>query len=419
MKGQDLRLHSIAARCALAVIAGILAIADGCGWIPGGQDPPAPYSPMVEWPESAPIDLEAEIASSARLDGEEEAGAGAWPADERAAPGLLPDDTPGVFAREDEIEGLQYLEVVIGDARPRDRLPMVVFLHGLGDRPRIPGGPFLGLPVPVRVIAFRGPIPHGKGWSWFPVRVAEGKTDELAASIADVAERLALAIDGLVAAQETSGRPIVCGFSQGGILSYALAVLHPESVGTAFPLSGWLPPDLIPARPREAESVPLVWAMHGADDEVVPYGPTREMIERLWTIGLWVRLVEFEGTRHRMTGEMDALFHEWMRAAVLAQSGGTPMPTLMTGSGTAILPPLADVAASTDVGPDAIDQDPDASPGASAPGDAYSGTETGADVPDDRDRDQDTTPGADAPGGDDALALPSDAPSGASDGEDP
>ena len=53
---------------------------------------------------------------------------------------------------------------MLGDVDPESALPMVVVIHGRGDRPRVPGGPFEGLTHPVRVILPRGPMIVGEGF---------------------------------------------------------------------------------------------------------------------------------------------------------------------------------------------------------------------------------------------------------------
>ena len=46
-----------------------------------------------------------------------------------------------------------------------------------------------------------------------------------------------------------TGKVVVTGFSQGGMLSYALALHHPELIEYALPISGMLPEVLWPTTP--------------------------------------------------------------------------------------------------------------------------------------------------------------------------
>ncbi|MBX3272035.1 MAG: dienelactone hydrolase family protein [Sandaracinaceae bacterium] len=242
-------------------------------------------------------------------------------------------DPEAVAVEEGELEGIRYLEVRFGDPDPDEPLPTIWVLHGRGDRARIPGGPFWALPRPVRVFVPQAPDALGDGFTWFPVRVAEGRTEELSVAIVDRVARLARMMDALREARPTIGRPIVTGFSQGGVLSFALALLHPESVGRALPLAGWLPPGLVPDLSEPAR-FPPIRALHGTADERIAYPPTRELVDALVAAGLDAELVPFADVTHVMTEAMDALVRAWLVSALggdaprdaLAEEGGRVEP---------------------------------------------------------------------------------------------
>jgi hypothetical protein len=119
------------------------------------------------------------------------------PAD--APEALLPatEVAPGVRIREGAAHDLSYVEVILGDADFDDPLPLVVLLHGRGDRPRIPGGPFSGAPTPMRLVIPRGPIRVGAGYAWVLASVTQGKPDVLASSLLRRSHHLAALIETL------------------------------------------------------------------------------------------------------------------------------------------------------------------------------------------------------------------------------
>lgn len=243
------------------------------------------------------------------------AGAEATPAVSFDTP--IPADSPAVRAREAEAEGIRYLEVVLGEVAFDADLPLVVIIHGRGDVPRVPGFPFYGVSEPMRIVMPQAPTPLPEGgYSWLPVVVADGRTAELAAAMREQAARIARLIDHVRRERRTRGAPIVTGFSQGGLLGFALAVHHPEVVGTALPNAGWLPPPLVPEALRPGVAYPRIRSMHGTMDERVPIGPTRESVERLRALGLDVELREMEGVPHTMSPEMNTLFAEWLTEAL-------------------------------------------------------------------------------------------------------
>ncbi len=281
-------------------------------------------APIIGWPASGRVPLESELLVTA---------------DETGVPVLLPDrvpaeeppvaiDEPGVWATSNVHAGIWYAEVVLGDVDPETPLPLVVMLHGLGDRPRIPGGPFGGTSTPLRAIIPRGPLRRGDGYAWVPFRVRDEQPEELAAALTEVAEQLVELIRHVSHTRPTLGTPIVTGFSQGGLLTWAAALVT-DQVGLAMPLAAWVPPPLMPSgmAPDEPRPPPMR-SMHGTEDRIVPIDPTRRVVAELRTIGYDVVLEEFEGVAHTMTPEMNALFESWLEEALRARA-----PNLGGGQG--------------------------------------------------------------------------------------
>ena len=243
------------------------------------------------------------------------------PVPPQTAPAAYQEPAPGVHVREGEAEGLVYMEIVLGDVQPDAPLPLIVVIHGRGDRPRVPGGPFEGLSHPVRVILPRGPLTVGAGFGWLPVVVRDGQTEVLSAALSEVGDRLARFVARVREERMTVGPTILSGFSQGGMLSVTIAVRHPGLAGAVFPLAGWLPPPLWPAG-APPPGAPPIRAMHARDDERIPFDPTRESYEHLRTLGWDLVLSEYDGVGHTMSPEMDATFHAWLEHALDAIARG-------------------------------------------------------------------------------------------------
>ena len=200
--------------------------------------------------------------------------------------------------------GLRYLEVLRGNAKPSERVPMLVLVHGLGDRPT---PAHVGESQrPLRVVLPQAPTPYHRGFSWFPFRAVTAPPEQIAPGIARAAAQLARAIDVLTELRPTRGRPILSGFSQGGMLAFALALHHPENIGLSLPVSGWLPKPLWPAAgpPPGQRQVPIR-AVHGDADRVVPFAPTKAMVDRLQAQGYDVTLQRFAGVGHTKSSGMD------------------------------------------------------------------------------------------------------------------
>ncbi|AUX43712.1 carboxylesterase [Sorangium cellulosum] len=211
--------------------------------------------------------------------------------------------------------GVEYLEVVTGGADASEALPLVVALHGLGDRPESFAGLLSDADFKARLIVPRGLTPHHDGYSWFPLRQALGG-DDVGQGILRAAGALAATIERIAAARPTRGKAIVTGFSQGGALSFALALHHPHAVGAAFPVGGWIPASVLPgARPLDPATPPLV-ALHGELDRRVPIGPTREAVAALRGLGAKARLESYPDVGHSVSGDMRRDLMRLVRGAI-------------------------------------------------------------------------------------------------------
>ncbi|MBI2378214.1 MAG: dienelactone hydrolase family protein [Deltaproteobacteria bacterium] len=207
---------------------------------------------------------------------------------------------------------LDYVERVTGNGDPAAKLPMVVAIHGLGDRPESFAALFEGFPAPVRVILPRAPLPWSGGFAWFPYRMKDRDEGELSRGIDGAADSVARLIRTL--ARPTMGKPIVTGFSQGGMISFGIAARHPEVVSLALPIGGLLPTPSFPA--AGARTVPIR-AFHGEADPRVPLEQARRTIQAFRNAGYSAVLLEYPATGHTISADMHV---DWARALLAATS---------------------------------------------------------------------------------------------------
>jgi phospholipase/carboxylesterase len=224
--------------------------------------------------------------------------------------------------RRGEQAGVRYLEQMTGGARPDERVPMVVVLHPMGGDPADMLQLFQRYHRRARLI-FPFGHPSGGKYLWYD----SVRDDVAAALVTQEADRIAAALDALVAARPTVAKPIVTGFSQGGIMTFALAVTHPASMSAAFPISGLLPPSLYPSatlssRPQPA-TLPPVTAFHGASDLAVPTQGARASIAELRRAGYPAELREYAGVEHDISPqEMGELLEQIDRLIELPAEDG-------------------------------------------------------------------------------------------------
>ena len=157
------------------------------------------------------------------------------------------------------------------------------------------------------------PSHYAKGFSWFHYDIfGQNPPEPLARGIALAADQIAVLLDVLPKRLPTSGPPIVAGFSQGGMLSFALALRYPERLRFALPISGLLPEPLWPVNPAGKVQIPIR-ALHGSDDPLVPVMTDRDLTRRLQRLGYDAQLEEFPASVHTITAPMQDRINQLLR----------------------------------------------------------------------------------------------------------
>lgn len=228
-------------------------------------------------------------------------------------------------AREGRLEAapLDHIEVVTAGANPTDQLPMIILVHGLGDRPESFVRVMDDFPIPARVIAVRGPDPRGRGHSWFPISIPVRPDDPvMVQGIRDAAAQLAAFSRWIFRRRPTLGKPVIAGFSQGGMLSFAVAIHHPDTVSAAVPVAGALPRALWVAEGvawTTDKPLPPIRAVHGEADRVVSFAGGEALVEALRAQGRDATMAGFAGVGHRVPPTMRAGVYAALQAALKAR----------------------------------------------------------------------------------------------------
>jgi phospholipase/carboxylesterase len=229
-----------------------------------------------------------------------------------------------------------YIEVASGGAHLDRPLPMLVLLHGKLGSPENIRAAFANLEVPARIIAVRG-ASLGPGYVFWDLEQTGLTGEALARAFATSASEAAHRVSGLVRRLEqekpTLGKPVVAGFSQGAIVSYALAMRDPEISHAFFPLSGFLPSSLIPAAWPANGPRPSIHAFHGARDNIVPIESDRQSVAKLTALGVPAQLSEFPYLMHAVGPLESAALLPEVDAALRreAASGSSPPSSVPAG----------------------------------------------------------------------------------------
>ena len=188
-----------------------------------------------------------------------------------------------------------YLVKYPNDASKKAQLPLLIVLHGNGDTPENFYQTALDLlDTQVRIILVKAPIAYGRGTSW-PGNAAGFKY---------FGEALHLAVENFQTEFPTSGKPILFGFSGGGMMAYYQALKYGVDYSVIVPVSGLMSESLI-GQPDYATGA-MVIAYHGKSDNVVSIGGAKQAIALLQSQNVEVDFTEFDGDHHGVFTTMKA-----------------------------------------------------------------------------------------------------------------
>ncbi|HVU00865.1 MAG TPA: dienelactone hydrolase family protein [Polyangiaceae bacterium] len=224
-------------------------------------------------------------------------------APDRVAPAPAPAPAGG--------ETFDFVELVTGGASRGDRLPLVIALHGLGDRPAAFARAFDGFPARARFVLPHDDATYLDGFAWFPP--GDRESPDAARRLSDMSGRLVRFAEALAKERPTAGRPIFTGFSQGGALSLVTGVLHGREIGAAFPVGSFMAASLVPSAAPPGNAP--IEGFHGLADTLVPFGTTSERYAALRAAGFRATIHSYPGVPHQISGEERA---DWFSALARA-----------------------------------------------------------------------------------------------------
>jgi len=200
--------------------------------------------------------------------------------------------------------------------------PTIFALHGwgasahdlLGLAPLLLGGEAL-------VICPQGPIevpvgPGMNGYGWFPISGGgppdpgefERGLDELGRFLEEARERYPV----------DPRKAVLLGFSQGGVMAYALALRDPARWAGLAALSSWLPEALAERIPRQEEHAGFpVFVCHGTEDPMIPVERGRASREALLPFEVGLTYREYP-MGHEIRPETLRDLLEWLESKVVS-----------------------------------------------------------------------------------------------------
>ncbi len=179
----------------------------------------------------------------------------------------------------------------------KDKNPLLLLLHGYGSNEEDLFSFASELPEEYYVISARAPFDMMYGsYAWYAINfdADENKFSDIGQARAS-RDIIAHFIDELVAEYPIDADNVtLIGFSQGCILSYAVALSYPEKVQRVVAMSGYFNPEIAVEDYTENDLSNLkIFASHGTVDQVIPVEWARKSIPMLQVLGIEIVFKEY------------------------------------------------------------------------------------------------------------------------------
>ena len=178
-----------------------------------------------------------------------------------------------------------------------EKPPLLLMLHGYGSNEQDLFSFAPKLPEEYFVISAKAPMamqPYGNAWYTIHWDATDGKwsDDEEAISSRELIKTF---IDEAIDAYHLDAENVtLLGFSQGCILSYAVALTYPEKIKNVIGLSGYVNEAIVtPKSDVNAYKHLSVFSSHGTVDQVIPVEAARKIAPYLATLGIESNLKEY------------------------------------------------------------------------------------------------------------------------------
>lgn len=179
----------------------------------------------------------------------------------------------------------------------KEKNPLLLLLHGYGSNEEDLFSFASELPEDYYVVSARAPFDLSYGsYAWYAINfdADENKFSDIGQARAS-RDIIAGFIDELVTNYPIDAENVtLIGFSQGCILSYAVAVSYPEKVQRVVAMSGYWNPEIAVDDYLDNDCSKLrIFASHGTVDQVIPVEWARKSIPALQILGIEIVFKEY------------------------------------------------------------------------------------------------------------------------------
>lgn len=178
-----------------------------------------------------------------------------------------------------------------------EKSPAIIMLHGYGSDENDLFSFASELPDSYHIISLKAPFsmqPFGNAWYAINFDAAKGKFSDTEQAI-NSRDLIATCIDEIVQKYNADEKNItLLGFSQGTILSFAVALSYPEKVKNVIGLSGYVDQEMLIKHYALNDFSRLnVYSSHGSVDQIIPVEWARKTKPFLATLNIECSYSEF------------------------------------------------------------------------------------------------------------------------------
>ncbi|MCF1421932.1 alpha/beta hydrolase [Mangrovimonas futianensis] len=208
------------------------------------------------------------------------------------------------------------LEYITRPSSLQENAPLLIMCHGYGSDENDLFSFASELPEELFIISLKAPFklePYGNAWYAINFDAEKGKwsDDEQAKQSRDLISNF---IDEACEKYPVNPSNVtLLGFSQGSILSYAVALTYPEKVKNVVALSGYINPNILPSEFTNKDYSNLsIYASHGSVDQVIPVQWAQQTPKFLSQLGIEHAYSEFP-VGHGVAPQNFYEFREWLK----------------------------------------------------------------------------------------------------------
>ncbi|MFD1613999.1 alpha/beta hydrolase [Gelatiniphilus marinus] len=207
------------------------------------------------------------------------------------------------------------LQHIIRESNLTENAPLIIMLHGYGSDENDLFSFANELPEEFFIISVKAPYPlqpHGNAWYAINFDADKGKwndNEQAKKSLELIAKFITEAVNNYPINKNNVS---LLGFSQGSILSYAVALTYPEKVKNIVALSGYINKDILPKDIDKKDYSNLdFYCSHGSVDQVIPVDWARQTQPFLNTLNIKNVYSEFP-VGHGVAPQNFYEFKEWL-----------------------------------------------------------------------------------------------------------